>query len=368
MKTPTRNHAMHRILTVFTCGFFASIGAQAIQIGPDPRAPIPTGPTIGQQREGPRVTFNWNLGPTTAAPQNFTVCVGRAATATLDCKTSLRFVVSSGGARSYTLPTDLPAAWQGQTVAWSVSACYPAKPPAPAMPDPVPSCYTSSTASFVLLPWPPRPRPPTQAGDRFQPYFEFKYVFVHATLAQLQNVHDYAGLRQLAGAQQPCVFVGEVNTPRLNLDVRPWGQTPPAGQLPKSFSLAFDFKGTVPGGCTSGGVDYAAAANWAYFVVRDVPLESAAGISATPALDTPDNWLARDIAIYRGTIQFPRPNRPAIDFRPAYGLSFKYLDVNPQPVVDGSEVSGSFGFIARQEDTDFAIVVFDGSFRLKKGE
>jgi hypothetical protein len=354
-------------LTLFTCGFFAFGDAQAIQIGPDPRAPVPAGPIVGQQREGPRVTFSWNLGPTSVAPQNFMICVSRPTTAPLDCKNALRFAVSSGTARSHTLPTDLPAGWQGQTVAWSVSACYPAKPPAPAMPDPVPSCFTSSTASFVLLPWPPRPRPPAPAGDRFQPYFEFKYVFVHATRAQLQSVHDYAGLRQLAGTQQPCLFVGEVNTPRLNLDVREW-ISPPPGELQKVFSLAFDFKGTVPGGCTSGGVPYADAANWAYFVVRNVPVESAVGISATPAIDTPDNWLARDIAIYRGTIQFPRPSRPAIDFRPAYGLSFKYLDVNPRPVVDGSEVSGSFGFVAYQEDTDSAIVVFDGSFRLKKGE
>lgn len=322
---------MHRDLA---CSFFEFSDAQAIQIGPDARAPVPTGPIVGQQREGPRVTFSWNINATTLAPLSFTICIGRPVTilankqpvtAAIDCKNVLRFAVSPGSARTYLSP-DLPVTWQGQTLVWSVTACYPSRPPGPTMPDPVPSCYSSPTSSFVLLPWPPRPRPPAPAGDRFQPYFEFKYVFVHATRAQLQDVRDYAGLRQLAGAQQPCLFVGEVITPRVNLDVRPWVTVPPE-EFQKRFSLAFDFKGTVPGSCTSSGVSYAAAAEWAYFVVRNVPVESAVGISATPMIDTPDNWLARDIAIYRGTIQFQRPNRPAIDFRPAYGLSFKYLDV-----------------------------------------
>ena len=363
---------MKAILAKLFSGVFFCSQALALQLGPDPRAPMPASPVNGQMVEGPRASFAWAAGASVVAPQSQQICIGKLTMTSgkggalvvpvLDCNdpNTLKFGVAAKS-RAFALPADLPVVWQGQNVSWTVIACYAA-----ATPGGPPSCVTGPRGNFVLTAWPPRPRP---RGDFFQPYFEFKYAVIRATAAQLRAVPNYAALRQLAGPQV-CTFVGEVRTNRHDVDAR---------LDVSSYQLDFDVTGAVNTGCPLTVTDWADSLAWFHVRISNVQLESfPPATAANPTATTlySDSLLTLGSSD-RATVQFARANRPAVDFRfqvappppnadsgePAY-VDLRYFSAASLPISDGVEVVGSFGAIATQENADLAVVIFDGSFRL----
>ena len=364
---------MKAILAKLLSGVFFCSQALALQLGPDPRAPLPLSPGNGQLVDGPRVSFAWTPGASAVAPQSQQICVGKLTTTSgkggmppvpvLDCNdpNTLKFSVAAK-ARVFTLPADLPIAWEYQNVSWAVSACFAA-----ASPGGPPSCYTGPRGNFVWTAGPPRPQP---RGEFFQPYFEFKYALIHATPAQLRAVHSYAALRQLAGPQV-CTFVGAVDTLRRDVDVRLHGS---------SYQFDFDVTGSVRAGCPLTVTDWADALTWFHVRISGALLESnpLAASAVAHATELFSDSLLTGGSLDRALVQFAKRSIPLADFRfqiapppsnsdtgeSAY-TDLRYFSAGSQPVSDGVEVSASFGAIATQEGTDLALLIFDGSFRLR---